>query len=114
MHYSQPLPPIINIPVGGKALLRTRDLDVSEYQTLFVGVPMKSGLQRQAAAGSSRDNNKFYTNSITLGGGESLDVILDATATSHRFGAALSAGSGFYLFTPNSITSRTMRRISAD
>src|ERR1019366_6567709 len=33
-HYSQPLPAIINIPVGGKALLRIADLDVSEYQTL--------------------------------------------------------------------------------
>src|SRR6202030_845690 len=31
---SQPLNAVINIPVGGKALLRISDLDVSEYQTL--------------------------------------------------------------------------------
>ena len=31
-HFSQPLPAIINIPAGGKALLRISDLDVSEFQ----------------------------------------------------------------------------------
>ena len=31
MHFSQPLPSIINIPAGGKALLRISDLDVTEY-----------------------------------------------------------------------------------
>ena len=34
MHFSQPLPAIINIPSGKKALLRISDLDVTEYQTL--------------------------------------------------------------------------------
>ena len=42
-------------------------------------------------------NNLYYnTNSITLGGGESLDVILDASDT-----ASYPAGSVFYLYTPN-------------
>ena len=52
VHYSQPLPSIINIPVGGKALLRISDLAVDEYATLAsLGVPDEgSGLQRQAAA----------------------------------------------------------------
>src|ERR1700686_5897924 len=40
-HFSQPLPAIINIPAGGKALLRISDLDVTEYQTLAsLGIPM--------------------------------------------------------------------------
>ena len=53
-HFSQPLPSIINIPAGGKALLRISDLDVTEYQTLAsLGIPMKViAIQRQAAAGS--------------------------------------------------------------
>src|SRR5215472_14935773 len=34
MHYSQPMPTIINIPVGGKALLRLVNLSVTEYHTL--------------------------------------------------------------------------------
>jgi hypothetical protein len=39
-------------------------------------------------------NNMYYnTNSITLGGGESLDVILDATN--------IKTAQTFYLYTPN-------------
>jgi hypothetical protein len=41
-------------------------------------------------------NNLYYTtNSITLGGGESLDVILDASDPKYV------AGQVFYLYTPN-------------
>jgi hypothetical protein len=40
-------------------------------------------------------NTDYYTNSITLGGGESLDVILDASNTS-----VYQKGQIFYLFTP--------------
>jgi len=41
-HFSQPLPAIINIPAGGRALLRVSDLDVTEYQTLgSLGVPLR-------------------------------------------------------------------------
>jgi uncharacterized surface anchored protein len=42
------------------------------------------------------NNMYFKTNSITLAGGESLDVILDATNTT-----LYPAGSVFYLYTPN-------------
>jgi hypothetical protein len=42
-------------------------------------------------------NNLYYdTNSITLGGGESADVILDASDTT-----TYQAGQVYYLFTPN-------------
>ena len=51
-------------------------------------------------------NNMYYkTNSITLGGGESLDVILDASG--------VPSGT-YYLYTPNSIIFQTMPRTSAD
>jgi FtsP/CotA-like multicopper oxidase with cupredoxin domain len=41
LHASQPLPSIINIPAGGRALLRISDLNVSEYHTLAsLGIPM--------------------------------------------------------------------------
>ena len=81
MHYSQPLPAIINIPVGGKALLRLVNLSVSEYHTLqSVGVPMKEvGFNAKLLRDQAGNNTEFYTNSITLGGGESLDVVLDAS-----------------------------------
>ena len=107
MHYSQPLPSIINIPVGGKALLRIADLDVTEYQTLAsIGIPMKEvGFNAKLLRDQDGNNLEFYTNSITLGGGESLDVILDASDTGcGSTGCAANLyppGSVFYLYTPN-------------
>ena len=110
VHYSQPLPSIINIPAGGKALLRIADLSVSEYATLAtLGIPMKEvGFNAKLLRDQSGNNQEFYTNSITLGGGESLDVVLDASdascmAAGMAAGCAATlypAGSTFYLFTP--------------
>ena len=98
MHYSQPLPSIINIPAGKKALLRISDLDVSEFQTLAsLGIPMQVIAINAKLLRDQAGNNLYYnTNSITLGGGESLDVILDASDTTKY-----PSGSVFYLYTPN-------------
>jgi FtsP/CotA-like multicopper oxidase with cupredoxin domain len=95
---SQPLPSVINIPVGGRALLRISDLDVSEFQTLAsLGIPMQVIAINARLLRDQAGNNLYYnTNSITLGGGESIDVILDASNTT-----AYPAGSVFYLYTPN-------------
>jgi Multicopper oxidase len=95
MHFSQPLPAIINIPAGKKALLRISDLDVTEYQTLTsLGIPMLVIGYNAKLLRDQAGNNLYYkTNSITLGGGESLDVILDATG--------YTSGQVFYLYTPN-------------
>jgi FtsP/CotA-like multicopper oxidase with cupredoxin domain len=97
-HFSQPLPSIINIPLGGKALLRISDLDVTEYQTLAsLGIPMHViGFNAKLLRDQAGNNMDYYSNSITLGGGESLDVILDASNT-----ALYPSGSVFYLYTPN-------------
>jgi FtsP/CotA-like multicopper oxidase with cupredoxin domain len=97
-HFSQPLPSIINIPVGGKALLRISDLDVTEFQTLAsLGIPMHViGINARLLRDLAGNNLDFYSNSITLGGGESIDVILDASDTTKY-----AAGQHFYLFTPN-------------
>jgi hypothetical protein len=109
MHYSQPLPSIINIPAGGKALLRMVNLSVTEYHTLqSLGIPMQEvGFMAKLLRDQAGNNTEFYTNSITLGGGESLDVILDASdAGCSAFagtGCAAKlypAGSTFYLYTP--------------
>jgi hypothetical protein len=109
MHYSQPLPTVINIPAGGKALLRMVNLSVTEYHTLqSVGIPMKEvGFMAKLLRDQAGNNTEFYTNSITLGGGESLDVILDASddGCSAFAGSGCSAklypaGSTFYLYTP--------------
>jgi hypothetical protein len=97
MHYSQPLPTIINIPYGGKAALRLVNLSVSEYHTLAsLGIPMHVvGFNAKLLRDQAGNNTEYYTNSITLGGGESLDVILDASNTT-----LYPVGSVFYLYTP--------------
>jgi hypothetical protein len=109
IHYSQPLPAIINIPVGGKALLRLVNLSVTEYHALeSVGIPMKEvGFMAKLLRDQSGNNTEFYTNSINLGGGESLDVILDASDDGCRSFAGTGcaatlypAGSTFYVYTP--------------
>ena len=96
-HFSQPLPSIINIPAGGKALLRISDLDVTEFQTLAsLGIPMKVVALNAKLLRDQAGNNMYYnTNSITLGGGESLDVILDASNKT-----LYPSGSVYYLYTP--------------
>jgi FtsP/CotA-like multicopper oxidase with cupredoxin domain len=95
---SQPLSTLINIPPGGRALLRISDLDVSEFQTLAsLGIPMQVIAINARLLRDQAGNNLYYnTNSITLGGGESIDVILDATDTTKY-----PSGSVFYLYTPN-------------
>ena len=96
-HFSQPLSSIINIPAGGRALLRISDLDVTEYQTLAsLGIPMTVIGQNAKLLRDQEGHNMYYqTNSITLGGGESIDVILDASDSKYK------SGSVFYLYTSN-------------
>jgi len=81
---SQPLPSLITInKTGGqtRALLRVSDLSVTEHVTLgTIGVPMtviaqNARLLRDMAGGDMT----YLANSITLGGGESADVILDVS-----------------------------------
>jgi FtsP/CotA-like multicopper oxidase with cupredoxin domain len=97
-HYAQPLPAIVNIPAGGKALLRISDLDVTEFQTLAsLGIPMKViAINARLLRDQTGANMYYNTNSVTLGGGESVDVILDATDTT-----TYMKGNVYYLYTPN-------------
>jgi FtsP/CotA-like multicopper oxidase with cupredoxin domain len=95
--YAQPLPALINIPAGKKALLRISDLNVSEFHTLAsLGIPMHViGVNAKLLRDQDGANMAYDTNSITLGGGESIDVILDASDASKY-----PTGSVFYLYTP--------------
>jgi FtsP/CotA-like multicopper oxidase with cupredoxin domain len=106
-HFSQPLPAVINIPAGKKALLRISDLDVSEYQTLAsLGIPMQViAINAKLLRDQAGQNLYYTTNSITLGGGESLDVILDASCKVRAADGSCTtpymAGEIYYLYTPN-------------
>jgi len=104
-HFSQPLPTIISIPTGGKALLRISDLDVTEFQTLAsLGIPMHVvGINARLLRDLAGNDLTYYTNSITVGGGESVDVILDACAARATGGSCTTPipSGTYYLYTPN-------------
>jgi hypothetical protein len=105
-HFSQPLSAIITIPAGKRALLRISDLDVTEFQTLAsLGIPMQVIGYNAKLLRDQAGNNMYYTtNSITLGGGESLDVILDTCAVARDSSGNCStpiATGTYYLYTPN-------------
>jgi len=91
---SQPMPTLITLKQGQRALLRIADLDVTEYQTLAsLGIPMTVvGFNAKLLRDQAGNNLFIKTNSITLGGGESLDAILDSTG--------VPPGT-YFLYTPN-------------
>jgi len=113
VHYSQPMPTIINIPQGGKALLRLVNLAVDEYHTLAsLGIRMHViGWNAKLLRDQNGNNTQYYANSITLGGGESMDAILDTCLNrvvfdsctgSNANGPATPIATGtYYLYTPN-------------
>ncbi len=97
---SQPLPALITIDKTHgqqRALLRVSDLSVTEYSTLAtVGVPMTVIADNARMLRDEAGNNMYYnTNSITLGGGESMDVILDVSDPQYQ------PGQTFFLYTTN-------------
>jgi hypothetical protein len=63
------------------------------------------GLNARLLRDQDGRNTDYFTNSITLGGGETIDVVLDACSAraadgSCPAGNAYSAGQKFYLYTP--------------
>jgi len=80
---SQPLPALVLIDRSRgqqRALLRISQLTVTEMSTLAtVGIPMLVVGNNARLLRDQAGNNLYYaTNSVTMGGGESIDVIIDA------------------------------------
>jgi Multicopper oxidase len=115
---SQPISTLIVLSLSGsvdgngaatpqRAALRISDLDVTEYQTLAsLGMPMQVVGYNAKLLRDQAGNNLYYTtNSITLGGGESLDVIIDACALRGgppAFACTTPVPAGtYFLYTPN-------------
>ena len=71
---------------------------MTEYQTLAsLGIPMKViGINAKLLRDQAGNNLYYNTNSDHAGGGESIDVILDASDSTKY-----PQGSVFYLYTPN-------------
>jgi len=78
---SQKVNSIIRAQPGQTILLRISSLSVTNYYTLATaGLPMKVvGLNARHYRGPTGKNLYYDTHSVTLGGGESVDVLIDTT-----------------------------------
>jgi hypothetical protein len=97
---SQPMHSLITIDKTSgqtRALLRVSNLSVTEFSTLAtVGVPMTVIADNARLLRDMAGNNLAYnTNSITIGGGESTDVILDVSDPAYL------PGQTFFLYSTN-------------
>ncbi|MBN1918061.1 MAG: multicopper oxidase domain-containing protein [Verrucomicrobia bacterium] len=80
-HLSQKLHSKITAAQGETILLRLSNLSVTEYFTVTaLGIPMKViGTGARQLRGPGGEDTGYWTTSVTLGGGETADVLLDTT-----------------------------------
>ncbi len=92
---SQPVSSLITAVSGQRILLRIANLSVTQFYTLGInGPPMEVvGLDARLLRDGDGNNMYYRTNSLTLGGGQSADVIVDTTD--------IPAGSTLFLYTKN-------------
>ncbi len=91
---SQKISSLITATAGQKILLRLSDLNVTRFYTLATtGIPMRVvGYDARLNRGATGLNLYYDTQSLTIGGGESADVILDTTGV---------APGTYFLYTTN-------------
>jgi hypothetical protein len=81
---SQKIPSLITANQGDRILLRLTNLNVTVHHTVTaLGLPMQvvgNGHRILRGGGDPAGPDLYYnTSSVTLGGGESMDVLLDTT-----------------------------------
>ena len=76
---SQPISSLVTATAGQRILLRMSNLSVTDYFTVTaMGLPFKVvGAGAAIARGPSGVDHSFRTSSVTLGGGEAVDVVID-------------------------------------
>ena len=91
---SQPVSSHIEATAGQIILLRISNLNVTQFNTLGTnGIPMQVIAKDARLLRDGAGNNMYYmTNSVTLGGGQSFDVLLDTTGL---------GGKTFFLYSKN-------------
>jgi FtsP/CotA-like multicopper oxidase with cupredoxin domain len=79
IHPSQPLNSLIRARKGERVLLRISNLSITQFSTLATnGIPMRVvGMDARLLRGDDGTNLSYKTNSITIGGGQTVDAILD-------------------------------------
>ena len=91
---SQPIDSLITAKVGERILLRLSNLSITNYYTVTVqGLPMKVvGIGARQLKGPDGKLLYFDTTSVTMGGGESTEVMIDTTGV---------APGTYFLYTTN-------------
>jgi FtsP/CotA-like multicopper oxidase with cupredoxin domain len=92
---TQAVSSLVTADPGQRVLLRVSNLNITRFYTLqSLGLPMQVvGKDAKLLRGPDGKDLFYSTNSVTLGGGESYDVILDTTGT--------SSGDTFFLYAAN-------------
>lgn len=75
---SQPISSLITAQRGQRVLLRISNLSVTQFSTLQSTIPMRVvGIDARILRADDGTNLYYTTNSITIGGGQTVDAILD-------------------------------------
>jgi FtsP/CotA-like multicopper oxidase with cupredoxin domain len=87
---------LITAAPGQRILLRISNLNVTRFYTLgTMGVPMTMvGIDAKLLRGPDGKNLYYQTNSVTLGGGQVVDAIIDIPANA-------TSGTKYFLYTTN-------------
>lgn len=87
---------LITAAPGQRVLLRISNLNVTRFYTLgTIGVPMTVvGIDAKLLRGPDGKNLYYQTNSVTLGGGQVVDAIINIPANA-------TAGTRYFLYTTN-------------
>ncbi len=95
---SQNLPSLIEANEGDVILLRISSLATVRFYTLISpSLPMKVvGKDAMLLRGTTGQNLYYETNSVTLGGGQSVDVLIDTSVIGH-----ITTPQRFFLYTSN-------------
>jgi FtsP/CotA-like multicopper oxidase with cupredoxin domain len=86
-HVSQPVTSLVVASPGDRILLRISNLSVTDFYTIGTnGLTMKVvGLDARLLRDDSGFNRYYETNSLTIGGGQSADVIIQAPSTAGTY-----------------------------
>ena len=100
---SQKVSSLVTAAPGQRILLRISNLNITEFYTLGSNLPMQVvGLDARLLRDGGGNNMYYSTNSLTLGGGQSADVIIDTNGPDGLPSTADDIAPGtYFLYTTN-------------
>jgi len=102
-HVSQPVNSLVTAAPGDRILLRISNLSITDFFTIgTAGVTMEVvGLDARLLRDDAGTNMYYKTNSLTIGGGQSADVIIDTRGPDEIKGTADDISGTYFLYSQN-------------